>query len=56
MFNTSSTFLHCVLVFTETMHLCNLIMVHMYSMHSDLPLNPGVTKWYQSRVDYRTLA
>jgi hypothetical protein len=28
----------------------------MCSMHSDLPLNPGVTKWYQSRVDYRTLA
>jgi hypothetical protein len=28
----------------------------MYSMHSDLPLNPGVTKWYQSCVGCRTLA
>jgi hypothetical protein len=25
------------------MHVCNLILAHMYSMHSDLPLNPGVT-------------
>jgi hypothetical protein len=22
---------------------CNLILTYMYSMHSDLPLNPGVT-------------
>jgi hypothetical protein len=25
------------------MHVCNLILAHMYSMHSDLSLNPGVT-------------
>jgi hypothetical protein len=25
------------------MHVYNLIMAHMYSMHSYLPLNPGVT-------------
>jgi hypothetical protein len=25
------------------MHVCNLILAHMYSMHSDLPLNSGVT-------------
>jgi hypothetical protein len=30
-------------VYTESMHVCNLILAHMYSMHSDLPLNPGVT-------------
>jgi hypothetical protein len=28
---------------------CNLILVHMYSMHSDLPLNPGVTDVASSR-------
>jgi hypothetical protein len=31
------------LVFNESMHVCNLILAHMYSMHSDLPLNLGVT-------------
>jgi hypothetical protein len=28
--------LHCVLVFTKLMHVCNLIPAHMYSMHSNL--------------------
>jgi hypothetical protein len=38
------------------MHVCNLILAHMYFMHSDLPLNLAVTKWYQSSVDGRMLA
>jgi hypothetical protein len=43
MFNTLYTLLALFLVFTESMHVCNLILVHMYFMHSDSPLNPGVT-------------
>jgi hypothetical protein len=43
MFNALYTLLALFLVFTESMHVCNLILTHMYFMHSDLPLNPGVT-------------
>jgi hypothetical protein len=56
MFNALYTLLALFLVFTELMHVCNLILAHMYSMLSDFPLNPGVTKWYESYVDCRMLA
>jgi hypothetical protein len=44
MFNTFFMLLHCVLVFTMSIHVQTLILTHMYSMHSDLLLNPGVTE------------
>jgi hypothetical protein len=44
MFNALYMLLALFLVFTESMHVCNLILAHMYSMHSDLPLNPGATE------------
>jgi hypothetical protein len=50
MFNALYTLLALFLVFTESMHVCNFILPHMYSMHSNLPLNPGVTPDYNSNL------
>jgi hypothetical protein len=41
--NTSFMFWHCVLVFTKSMYVWTLILANMYSMHSSLPSNSGVT-------------
>jgi hypothetical protein len=38
-------FWHCFL-YTESTHVCNLILAHMCFMHSDLSLNPGVIVLY----------
>jgi hypothetical protein len=43
MFNALYMLLALFSVFTESMHVCNLILAHMYSMNSGLLLNSGVT-------------
>ena len=56
-YNTLFTFWHCLLVFTESLHVCKLWSWRTCNICIwFLPLKLGVTKWYQSRVDCRTLA
>jgi hypothetical protein len=56
MFNNIFTLLHYVFGIHWVNACVKLDPGAYVFMHSGLPLNPGVTKWYQSRVDCRTLA